>query len=93
MSARRDFIEDWLRGLYTMTELCARYFERRRVSRNGGIRWHSAWVNVSHVLAEDYVGLEEVADGVWAVYFGPVLLGRFDERDGRIHGAHNRNKL
>jgi len=69
------------------------HFERRRVSRNGGIRWHSAWVNVSHVLAEDYVGLEEVADGVWAVYFGPVLLGRFDERDGRIHGAHNRNKL
>jgi hypothetical protein len=22
-----------------------------------------------------------------------VLLGRFDERDLRIHGAHNRNKL
>jgi hypothetical protein len=30
---------------------------------------------------------------VWSVYFGPVLLGRFDERDLRIHGAHNRNKL
>jgi len=69
------------------------HFERRLVSRNGGIRWKNAWVNVSHVLAEEYVGLEEVADGVWAVYFGPVLLGRFDERDGHIHGAHNRNKL
>jgi putative transposase len=69
------------------------HFEVRYVSRNGGVRWHNRWVNVSHVLAEEYVGLEEVADGVWSVYFGPVLLGRFDERDLRIHGAHNRNKL
>jgi putative transposase len=29
--------------------------EVRRVSRNGGIRWHNHWVNVSHVLAEEYV--------------------------------------
>jgi transposase InsO family protein len=69
------------------------HFEVRYVSGNGGVRWHNQWVNVSHVLAEEYVGLEEVDDGVWSVYFGPVLLGRFDERDLRIHGAHNRNKL
>ncbi len=69
------------------------HYERRLVSRNGGIRWKNAWVDVSHVLAEDYVGLEEVADGIWAVYFGHLLLGRFDERDRRIRGAHNRNKL
>lgn len=69
------------------------HFERRRVSRNGGIRWQKQWVNVSHVLAEEDVGLEEVADGTWSVYIGPLLLGRFDEREGRIHGAHNRNRL
>lgn len=69
------------------------HFEVRYVSRNGGVRWHNRWVNVSHVLAEEYVGLEEVEDGRWSVYFGPVLLGRFDERDYHIHGAHNRNKL
>ncbi|MEO7964099.1 MAG: hypothetical protein ABIT38_09355 [Gemmatimonadaceae bacterium] len=63
------------------------------MSHNGGVRWHSRRVNVSHVLAEEYVGLEEVDDGIWSVYFGPVLLGRFDERDFRIRGAHNRNKL
>src|SRR3989449_8034315 len=28
------------------------HYEVRRVSRNGGIRWGSRWVNVSHVLAE-----------------------------------------
>jgi hypothetical protein len=27
------------------------------------------------------VGLEEVDDGLWSVYFGPVLLGRYDERE------------
>ena len=66
----------------------------RNVSRNWGVRWHNRCVSVmSHVFAEVYVGLEEVDDGVWSMYFGPVLLGRFDERDLRIHGAHNRNKL
>lgn len=65
----------------------------RYVSRSGGVRWRNQWVNVSHVLTEEYVGLEEVADGIWSVYFGPVLLERFDDRDLRVHGAHNRNKL
>ena len=55
-------------------------FQVRYVSRNGGVRWHNRRVSVGHVLAEEYVGLGEVADGIWSVYFGPVLLGRFDER-------------
>jgi hypothetical protein len=68
-------------------------FQVRYVSRNGGVRWHNRWVNVSHVLAEEYVGLGEVADGIWSVYFGPALLGRFDERELRIHRAHDRKEL
>jgi hypothetical protein len=27
------------------------------------------------------IGLEEVADGIWSIYFCRVLLGRIDERD------------
>lgn len=69
------------------------HFETRYVSTNGGIRWHHRWVNVSHALAEECVGLEEVADDVWSVFFGPLLLGRLDERDYRLHGQHNRNRL
>ena len=68
------------------------HFERRLVSRNGGIRWGSGWVNVSQVLAEEYVGLQEVNDEVWAVYFGPLLLGRFDERTLELHGGYPHNK-
>lgn len=60
------------------------HFERRLVSRNGGIRWAHRWVNVSHLLAEREIGFEEIDDGLWNVYFGPVWLGRFHEAVGRI---------
>lgn len=65
------------------------HFEVRRVSRNNGIRWNSQWINVSSTLREEYIGLEEVGDGIWSVWFGPVLLGRFDERELRIYGVRN----
>lgn len=60
------------------------HYEVRRVSRNGGIRWQARWVNVSHLLAEQDVGFEEIDDGLWEVYFGPGWLGRFHEAVGRI---------
>ena len=50
------------------------------------------WVNVSTVCAGDYVGLEEIDDGVWNVYFGPLKLGRFLERHMRIEDAYGRLK-
>ena len=63
------------------------HFEIRRVSKNGGIRWKKGWINVSHALLEENVGLEEIADGVWSLYFGPLLLGRFHEDQLKLHGA------
>jgi putative transposase len=59
-------------------------FEVRYVSANGGIRWHKRWVNVSSVLAGEFVGLEEIDDGLWDVYFGPLKLGRLHEKHMRI---------
>ena len=64
------------------------HWEVRRVSRNGGIRWYDACVNVSHVLGEEYVGFEEIDAGVWNVAFGPLVLGRFDERTLKITDAN-----
>lgn len=57
------------------------HVEVRLVSHNGGIRWNSHWVNVSHVLAEGSVGLVAVDTGLWTVYVGPILLGRLNEED------------
>ena len=67
-------------------------FEVRYVSANGGIRWNSAWVNVSIVCAGEYVGLEEIDDGIWNVYFGPRKLGRLHERHMRIEDEYGRLK-
>lgn len=63
------------------------HYEKRLVSRNGGIRWSCEWVNVSHLLAGLYVGLEEVDDGRWDVYFSRVRLGQLDERTYTIKDA------
>lgn len=67
-------------------------FEVRRVSRNGGIKWCDQWVNVSHILAEDYVGFEEIDAGLFNVYFGPVWLGHFVESKLRIIDRDGREK-
>jgi len=60
------------------------HFEVRKVSHNGGIRWSCAWVNVSHLLAGEFVGLEQVADDIWTISFGPVSLGWLHTRRSAI---------
>jgi putative transposase len=67
-------------------------FEVRYVSANGGIRWYKKWVNVSSVLIGEYVGLEEVDDGQWDVYFANYRLGRLNERFMRIEDAFGKMK-
>ena len=67
-------------------------FEVRYVSANGGIRWNHQWINVSTTCAGEYVGLEEIDDGIWNVYFGPLKLGRLLERHMRIEDAYGRLK-
>ena len=67
-------------------------FELRYVSANGGIRWNKGWINVSIVCAGEYVGLEEIDDGIWNVYFGPLKLGRLHERHMRIEDEYGRLK-
>ncbi len=63
------------------------HFEVRKVSRNGGVRWHNQWLNVGHALIEQDVGFHEVADGIWDVFFGALRIGRFDERTLRLVGT------
>ncbi len=67
-------------------------FETRYVSANRGIRWNAQWVNVSITCAGKYIGLEEIDDGVWSVYFGPLKLGRLLEKHMRIEDAYGRIK-
>jgi transposase InsO family protein len=66
------------------------HFEVRRVSRNSGIRWRSRWVQVSSTLAEEYIGFEEIDNGIHNVYFCELLIGRFVEKKMKIEDVIER---
>lgn len=57
------------------------YFELHKVAHSGVIYALTGQVYISNILEGEIVGMEEIADGFWDVYFGPVRLGSFDERD------------
>lgn len=57
------------------------YYEVLRVTHPGVIYFRSHMVYISHLLENYHVGLNEIDQGVFDVYFGPICLGRFDERD------------
>lgn len=58
-------------------------FTVRRVRSNGEIRWRGGLVFLSELLTGEAVGLREEQLG-FAVYFGPVYLGRLDVRAERL---------
>jgi putative transposase len=58
--------------------------EIRRVDQNGYVSWRRP-LFVSVALADEAIAFEEVDDGIWTVTFATVVLGRFDERQHRIH--------
>lgn len=63
----------------------AAHCEVRKVRHTGGIRFRGREIFLSEVLAKEAVALEEIADGVWSVFFYHVLLARYSERDGKLH--------
>ena len=63
------------------------HYEIRRVSAEGGISWHSRGLSVSTVLIGEDVGSNRSTMGIWDMHFGPVRLGRFDERRHRVQPA------
>ena len=37
-------------------------------------------------MVDQHIGLEETDDGVWNIFFNPVLLATLDEKDYIIRG-------
>jgi len=56
------------------------HFELCRTYPNGIISWRGTQWYLSGCLQNELVGLEELDDGRWRVFFGPVLLGIIDAR-------------
>jgi transposase InsO family protein len=59
-------------------------WQKPKVSPGGQMRWKSWKVQVSHALVNQFIGLKPIEDGIWAVYFGNLELGQWDERRGRL---------
>jgi transposase InsO family protein len=53
-------------------------FQLRRISSNGYFSWKHQAVFVSGVLRGEVMGFLETDDGLFEVYYGPLLLGWFD---------------
>jgi putative transposase len=66
------------------------HYEVRRVTAPGVMWWHSRAITISTVLVGEDIGLEPIDDGEWDLHFGPVRLGRFDERRRQITPAGRR---
>lgn len=64
----------------------AGHLETRKIEHNGMMRWKKGRIFMSKTLRGEYVGLEEIDDGIWSVHYGPVLLARFDEREMKLYG-------
>ena len=56
----------------------------RRVSRSGTIRVFHKQIFVSNTLHEDYVGLEEVDDGVYDLYWCFYQIGRYELKTNKL---------
>lgn len=63
------------------------HLEVRRVSAAGTFRLKAKQPFLSNALADQYIGLEEVSDGVWNLVYYSTLLGKIDERTGEITGV------
>jgi putative transposase len=63
------------------------HLEVRRVSTAGTFRLKATQPFLSHALADQYVGLEAIGDGLWNIVYYRTLLGRIDERTATITGV------
>lgn len=62
------------------------HYEVRIVRSRGEIKFKGHKLFLSHALAHERVGLEEVDDGVWSVRFFAFEIGRLQEHTWRIYG-------
>lgn len=53
----------------------------RKVSKTGAMRWRKYnFIYVSRALIGKYVGIEEIGNGIWRVFYRNVFLGYFDTK-------------
>ena len=61
------------------------HYETRSVRVRGEIKWQGQFLFLSETLIGERVGLVEIDDGIWSIYFGMIELGRYDERTKKVN--------
>lgn len=56
----------------------------RSVKSQGDIWWRGRHVYLSETLAREIVGLRQLNDRIWDIYFGPVRLAQIDSFEKRL---------
>ena len=57
------------------------HYRVSKVCKNGAASWGAYnWIFVSRAARGRYIGMDEVGNGIWNVYYRDVLLGSFDEK-------------
>jgi len=56
----------------------------RKVMPSGGIKWRDHYYYVSQALAGEPVGLKQISDTIWEVWFSFLHLGILDETKGKV---------
>lgn len=62
------------------------HFLVKRVTNAGTFRFKHRLLFIANPLKQQHIGLEEIDNGIWSIYFHHVLLARLDERDYVIRG-------
>ena len=68
------------------------HFLRRKISSNGALQWRKRMYFLSETLHRQTIGLEHRGEGIFDVYFGPVLLGQLDEQQRVVKLARERKQ-
>ena len=51
----------------------------RQVRSNGQIKWKGDKIFLTEALVGELVGLRQISERTWAIYFGPLQIGLLDE--------------
>ncbi len=56
----------------------------RRVHHQGDLKWKGRHIYLSATLASELIGLRQVSDRLWDIYFGPIKLAQLDTYEQRL---------
>jgi len=60
------------------------YFEVRRIDQSGKFKLRNLRFSLSQALQHEYIGLEQIDDEIWSIYYFDKLLARLDQRTNSI---------